>query len=170
MIKNYKIRALFLGFLAGLVAPSSVFAATLNLENSFGGGDVIFAQEAKLSDVELDDLRGGFVMSNGTIIDFAFTSTTFLDGKSINEVSLDSLDPSSLNNDALKSIVQIGSNNKVIESGSLPNAITIIQNSHDDVKIQQFNVLDLAVENFGNFVRQQIVPELNFQSSVNTGL
>lgn len=170
MMKNYKISALIFGFVAALVGPSSVFAETLDLEDSFGGGDVIFSREVKLSDAELDGLRGGFVLGNGTIIDFAFTSTTFLDGQSVNEVSLNSIDSSALDNDFLKSIVQFGSNNKVLESGSLPNAITIVQNSFDNVKIQQFNILDLSVKNFGNFVRQQIVPELNFQSSFNSGL
>ena len=169
MIKNYKIVALIVSFLAVLIAPPSVFAATLDLKDSFNGGD-LFSQEVKLSDAELDNLRGGFVLGNGTIVDFAFTSSTFLDGQSVSEVTLNSINPGTLDSDLLKSIVQLGSNNTVLEAGSLPNAITIIQNSFDNVKIQQFNILDLSIKNYGNFVRQQIVPELNFQSSFNAGL
>lgn len=169
-MKNYKTTTLIFSFVAALVAAPSVFAATMDLEKQFVARDVVFSQEARLSDTELDDLRGGFVLGNGTTIDFSFTSSTFLDGQSVNEVTLNSLNAAGLDSDFLKSIVQFGDNNSVLEAGSLPNAITIIQNSFDNVKIQQFNVLDLSVENYGNFVRQQIMPELNFQSSINTGL
>ena len=151
---------------AGTSAVASQYSSTV-LDNNF---DVLFNEEQILNDDELDDLRGGFIASNGMIIDFALSTNTLVNGQLINQVLLNSVDQSAISTTSLQNIVQIGEGNSAfsdtIDLDSLPNVLTIIQNNLNDITLQQVNLLDLSIKNFDNFIKQNIAPEMVFQSTL----
>ena len=150
---------------AGAVAMASQDSPSV-FENGF---DVLFNQEQSLNDDELDDMRGGFIASNGMIIDFAFSTNTLVNGQLVNQVLLNSADQSAISTTSLQNIIQIGEGNSAfndaIDLTSLPNVLTIVQNNLNDLTIQQVNLLDLSIKNFDNFIQQNIAPEMVFQST-----
>jgi hypothetical protein len=131
--------------------------------------DVFFNKEQSLSDADLDGMRGGFLASNGMIIDFIFSTNTLVNGQLVNQIVLNSADPSATNVNSLRNIIQIGEGNSAFngtfDANSLPNVLTIIQNNINDLTIQQVNLMDLSVKNMSNFVRQSVTPEMVFQST-----
>lgn len=130
----------------------------------------VFNEVQSLSDEELDELRGGFVARNGMIIDFAFSTSTLVDGELIHHLVLNSADPGAINTDALHSIIQIGEGNAAFDNATdltgLTNILNVVQNNIDDLTIQQVNLLNLSVENLDNFIQQSILPEIDFQSTM----
>lgn len=170
MIHDRYKRLLFIT-LSILIIDAGTFSAAsedfpIISENAFGA---IFNEEQSLKDEELDELRGGFLTSNGMTIDFAFSTNTLVDGQLINQVVLNSVDQSITGATSLRNIIQIGEGNSAfsnsVDIGSLPNVLTIVQNNLNDLTIQQVNLLDLQVQNYDNFIQQNIVPELTFQST-----
>lgn len=151
---------------AGTFAMASQDSSTVYDNNS----DILFNDEQSLNDEELDDLRGGFIASNGMIIDFALSTNTLVNGQLINQVLLNSVDQSAISSTSLQNIIQIGEGNSAfsdtIDLGALPNVLTIIQNNLNDITLQQVNLLDLSVKNFDNFIQQNIAPEMVFQSTL----
>ncbi len=131
--------------------------------------DILFNEEQSLDNEELDELRGGFITSNGMSIDFSFSTNTLLDGQLINQVVLNSAEQSIISSTPLRNIIQIGEGNSAFGNGTdisaLPNVLTIVQNNLSDLTIQQVNLLDLQVSNFDNFIQQNFVPELMYQST-----
>ena len=133
--------------------------------------NAVFSEEQSLSDNELDEMRGGFLASNGMVIDFIFSTNTLVDGQLVNQVVLNSADPSLTNADSLRNIIQIGEGNEAFSGGTinantLPNILTIVQNNLDDVTIQQINLLDLSVTNFDNYIQNSVAPEIDFQNTL----
>lgn len=151
---------------AGAFAVASQDSPTIS-DNSF---ETLFNEEQSLNDEELDDLRGGFITSNGMIIDFALSTNTLVNGQLINQVLLNSVDQSAISTTSLQNIIQIGDGNSAfsdtIDLAALPNVLTIIQNNLNDITLQQVNLLDLSVKNFDNFIHQNIAPEMAFQSTL----
>lgn len=164
--QNFK-KNLLLGFVTILLCGS--FTSGSLAKDNFSGSEDFFSEENTLHDEDLDGMRGGFIASNGMVIDFAFSANTLVDGELINQVTLNNVD-TALNSGALQNIVQIGNKNSgfsgTIAPGDLPNVLTVIQNNLDNVTIQQVNLFDLNVQNFNNYVQQSIAPQLDFQSSL----
>ena len=151
----------------GVASPAAAFQDS---PNTLGGSfDTTFNEAPTLSDGELDEMRGGFITSNGMLIDFIFSTNTLVDGELINQVVLNSADPTSSLNSSLHKIVQIGDGNsafsEAVDVASLPNVLTIVQNNLSDLTIQQVNLLDLSVKNFDNYIQQNVAPEMAFQST-----
>nr|MBI1228762.1 hypothetical protein [Cytophagales bacterium] len=167
-MKNRKLKKLILGstFMLALVASQNANA----FDDKVSGvqDDFFFNHQPNLKDEELDGMRGGFVTSNGVIIDFAFSANTLVDGQLINQVELSTL--SGAASETLRNIIQIGEGNSAFEGGisinNLPNVVTVVQNNIDNLTIQQINMLDLTVQNIDNFVREAVMPEINLQSTL----
>ena len=125
-----------------------------------------------VEDTDLDTMRGGFVASNGMVLDFAFSANTFVDGELINQVVLNTVDRS-VNTSSLKNVIQVGDGNVAFNGGadinSMPEVLTIVQNNLDDLTIQQVNLFDLTVKGMDNYIKQAASPEVDFQSSINIG-
>lgn len=150
--------------------PAVAFQDSPNVSDN--GFDVLFNDAQSLNDDELDNMRGGFITSNGMLIDFVFSTNTLVDGQLINQVVINSADPSTLNgslNNSLQKIIQVGDGNSAFSEGvdinSLPNVLTIVQNNLNDLTIQQLNILDLSVKNFNNFIQHNAASEIAFQST-----
>jgi len=169
-MKNNRFKSLLLGLLSVLIidAGTPVFARDYS-SAAVDEGDEIFFDEEPVGDEELDDMRGGFVTSNGMIIDFAFSANTLIDGQLINQIVLNTADVAA-NAGTLQRIIQVGEGNQAFNGTSainnLPNVLTIVQNNLDNLTIQQLNVLDLTVQNMSNFISQSVRPEIDFQNTM----
>ena len=131
--------------------------------------DILFNEEQSLSDEQLDEMRGGFFGRDGLIIDFIFSTNTLIDGQLINQIVLNSADPAIENISSLRNIIQVGEGNSAfsgIDVDELPNILSVVQNSLDDITIQQVNLLDLSVKNFDNYIQHAIAPEIDFQNTL----
>jgi hypothetical protein len=109
---------------------------------------------APLPDEVLEKERGGFVAPGGLRIDFTLTSRTLVNGNLERDVALLSNQLSNVQADQLRQVIQIGQNNQfhnVQEVIDNPAVTTIIQNSLDGTVIQNFNILDLNVNNLSQF-------------------
>jgi hypothetical protein len=146
------------------LSGSGAFAA----EDFFTNEELFFEESELLDSEDLDELRGGFITSNGITIDFTFSANTLVDGELISQSVLSTID-TSLNSSDLNSIIQIGNDNRAfdgrVDMSSLPNILTVLQNSQDNITLQQINLLDLNVQNVQNYIRQSIRPDVEFQSS-----
>jgi|GEM_PF-4644561 len=164
MIYNRNIQ-LFLATLSILIMDAGSPAYATNNDS-----DILFNKEQSLNDKELDEMRGGFLTSNGLIIDFAFSTSTLIDGQLINQIILNSSDPSLTSATSLRNIIQAGEGNSAfsgkIDVNTLPNVLTIIQNNLNDLTIQQVNLLDLSIKNFDNYLQQSVAPEIDFQNTL----
>lgn len=131
-----------------------------------------FDDVSAIDNEDLDDMRGGFVASNGMVLDFAFSANTFVDGELINQVVLNTVDQS-INTSSLKNVIQVGEGNIAFNGGadidSMPEVLTIVQNNLDDLSIQQVNLFDLTVKGMDNYIKQAASPEVDFQSTMNIG-
>ncbi|NCC21884.1 MAG: hypothetical protein EOM26_05400 [Alphaproteobacteria bacterium] len=169
-MKNRPLKPFLLGLLAVFVMDARTQACAFHEPVAFKTTSAAFpASGLPIGTEELDSMRGGFVTSNGMVIDFAFSANTLVDGELINQVFLDS---AALGADAgaLRSIIQLGEGNAAFRGATdmsiLPSVLSVVQNNLNDLTIQQLNVLDLSVQNMGNFTRRSIVPEMAFQSTM----
>jgi hypothetical protein len=130
------------------------------------GGTAIFQEKYSLESDALDDMRGGFVVSNGMVIDFSFSSNTLVDGQLINQLVLNSTE--SIQH-SLQNIIQIGEGHSAFKGAAmkdLPQVLNIVQNNLDDLTIQQVNLFDLEVGGMQAYRRDAIGPEMDFQNSM----
>ena len=170
MIYNQYIQLFFATLSIVIMGTGSHALAAQDLPGTLNNDfDILFNEEQSLNDEELDALRGGFLTSNGMVIDFAFSTSTLVDGQLINQVVLNSADTVATRATSLRNIIQIGEGNSAFSStvnlNALPNILTIVQNNLDDLTIQQINLLDISIENFDNYIQQSVAPEIDFQNT-----
>lgn len=124
-----------------------------------------------LSNRELANIRGGYLMAGGMLIDFSIDTKTFIDSVEVRNLQIVStanqqaLDPSNL-----QKVIQIGQNNAAIPKellDNLPSIATIIQNSDDNKVIQNLNTLNLNVQNAAVFDSGNLGSVLN-NSTINS--
>lgn len=126
-----------------------------------------FANSQPVPDAELAKMRGGYVFGELTI-DFGLLSSTFVDGTLVNETSINSSEAQKVLADGIKTIVQVGGGNAVVDSGLLnkiPGLVTVIQNNLNDTVIQQVDTLDLQVVGLTEFELQVLTPLIDFQNT-----
>jgi hypothetical protein len=107
-----------------------------------------------LGNAQLAQLRGGFIAPGGLTIDFSLTSQTLVDGVIQRDLTLNSKQLQNIDVQQLKQVIQIGANNNFESLDALrdnPGLVTVIQNTRDAAVIQNFNTLDLQVNNFREF-------------------
>ncbi len=169
-MENRSLKCLFFGLLLAFLmgAGTPAFARDHSPEASDDGDDVLFNEEP-IGDEDLDGMRGGFVTSNGMVIDFSFSANTLINGQFINQIVLNTANVSAAAGN-LRRIIQVGEGNRAFDSGpvidGLPNVLTVVQNNLDNLTIQQLNILDLTVQNMGNFINQAVRPEIEFQNTM----
>jgi len=163
--KKSRLKLLFISVLAAVSVPSHAWAIDLDESNHV----LSFEDVSALENEDLDNLRGGFVTSNGMVLDFSFSANTLVDGELINQVVFNTIE-NSINRNSLKNIIQVGDGNVAfssdLNSQSLPDVLTIVQNNIDDLTIQQINLFDVTVQNMNNYIQQAVSPEIDFQSSI----
>lgn len=166
-MKHPRLKCLCLGVLSALILDAGTKAVADNLPAAAHGGE-IFAKEAPIGNQELDAMRGGFITSNGMVINFSFSANTLVDGQLINQVVLNTADLAA-SAGTLQRIIQLGEGNQAFNNAtnidSLPEVLTIVQNNLDNLTIQQLNLLDLTVANMSNFINQSVTPEIDFQNA-----
>ncbi len=168
-MKENRHKLLFLGILSVLAIDAATPACAFYEPAAFDANQHLYSNKKPIAKEELENLRGGFVTSNGMVIDFAFSANTLVDGQLINQVVLNTAALAG-NAGSLRSILQVGEGNVAFSNASdmnmLPNVLTVVQNNLDNLTLQQLNILDLSVKNMSNFANQAITPEINFQSSM----
>lgn len=153
--------------LAGTAMPAQAGMPLSDSLEATPPADRQFAGAFPLEDSELAELRGGFVFGELTI-DFGLISNTFVDGGLVNETALDSNSYQQALVDGLTTIIQVGNQNAVIDTGlldSLPGLVTVIQNSTSDTIIQQVDIIDLKAVGLDDFTVQNLSPLLDYQTA-----
>lgn len=168
-MKDNRLKCLCLSFLSALLIDAGSQAAAFDGSRlAAASGSEPFVNHAPLGNDELESMRGGFITSNGMVIDFSFSANTLVDGELINQVVLNTAELAASEN--LRRIIQVGEDNQAFngETGleTLPQVLTVVQNNLDNLTIQQLNLLDLTVQNMSNFVSQSVNPEIDFQSTI----
>ncbi len=168
-MKNQRGKLFFLGLISTMAMSSAPKAYAFYGPAAFGKNNELFSSEEIVKKEELDKMRGGFITSNGMIIDFSFSANTLVDGKLINQIALNTANLAASSN-ALRSIVQIGEGNSAFKGATdistLPDVLSVIQNNLDNLTIQQINILDLQVQNISNYSNRSIATEINFQNTL----
>lgn len=131
-----------LSVLLALVSPSVTFADGFN--------------SSPLSNKELSQIRGGYLMAGGLLIDFSINTKTIIDDVTVRDLQIASTlqNQPALDNSNLQKVIQVGQNNSAIPQellDRLPTIATIIQNSEDNKVIQNLNTLNINVQNAAVF-------------------
>lgn len=140
---------------------------------AFGGQDAealmpteeFFTETAKVSDGELDTVRGKFIKAGALEISFGLTVGTFINGAIVQDFRLDAeAVRGGIQPENLVRQIQIGPDNSSINPASfseVPGLISVVQNSLDNQLIQQLNLLDAQVGGFGGFKAEQATQLFN---------
>jgi hypothetical protein len=113
---------------------------------------------APVGDNELSKHRGGFITPGGLQLDFALTTSTIINGELQRSLTVASNSLQNLTTEQMRQVIQIGDNNNFDNVDAVlnnPSVTTVIQNSLDGTVIQNFNTLDLNVDNL-NAMRANI--------------
>ncbi len=122
------------------------------------------AQNNAVSNEDLSEMRGAFVSSNGMVIDFGLVTQTVINGNPVSQLEITSGQLNQINPSDLQKLIQVTEQSVDVRQlgiDDLPGVLTVIQNSANDQLIQNFNILNLEVENLGNFRSQALVPQIN---------
>jgi hypothetical protein len=129
--------------------------------------DLPFERDAQLvSNHELDTIRGGFLMSNGMVVDIGLFTQTIIDGVVVDEMMFKESDLAAVNSYALQKIIEVngsGSSVSKLTLSDVPQLLTVIQNSRDNVVINNATVLNIDVTNASRFLFQTQIPLINHQ-------
>jgi hypothetical protein len=123
-------------------------------------------REVALADSELEELRGGFLLAGGLVIDFALYQQTVIDGELRRELQLSTQNlMQTMQPEDFRTVIQIGEGNVGLGSlAEIPGIVTVIQNTMDNTMIQNLSNLDIAVANLAA-IRQDINTQLEAQIS-----
>lgn len=164
MARSFRFTALASATLALTLLASAAVAFDELDEDIFGVDPV--------QDEQLAEMRGGFITVGGLQLDFALKNRTIVNGQELNNFILESTNMSEINSQNLQQVIQVGDGNQFESIDALmeiPGLVTVIQNSLSDTKIQNFNELDIVVNNFAEF--QNNAPLTNaIQTSQQVGL
>lgn len=133
--------------LAAIVLVLSSHAKSLCAAAGQGSIDS-FSDWAASADTELDELRGGFMLDNGMVVDLSFATSVFINGQEqfsdrfvlASDFSIDQLRGAVVNN---------GANNFAM-SDAVMNNMTIIQNTLDNQLITMMRSIDITISNVKN--------------------
>lgn len=120
-----------------------------------------FDTASNVSAEELGEVRGGFMASNGMQIDIGFETRTLVDGAVAEQTVVPNIEH--LKASDLQNLVQVNnaaSSARKLNLSDVPNIMTIIQNSRNDVKIDSFAIMNIDVSNSARFTLQTQAPEL----------
>lgn len=112
------------------------------------GGIDSFSGWTAAADTELDELRGGFMLDNGMVVDLSFATSVLINGQEqfsdrfvlASDFSIDQLRGAVVNN---------GPNNFVMSDAAMNN-MTIIQNTLDNQLITMMRSIDITISNVKN--------------------
>lgn len=123
--------------------------------------DQDFADAGNVSSEDLGEIRGGFMTSNGMMIDIGLETRSIVDGVTVEHSNIKNLE--NIKTDDLQRLVQVNNatqSAKKLNLTDVPNLLTIIQNSRNDVKIDSFAIMNIDVSNSARFTLQTQAPEL----------
>lgn len=126
-----------------------------------------FDEAALVSNEELSGMRGGFVTSNGLILDLGLATQTIVNGTIVEQTELS---PEALRNvdpQTLRTLVRVNETTTTTSKlglDDIPEIVTIIQNDSNNVKIDQITALNIDVKNVQSFTTQTQTPGLNFSA------
>ncbi|MFO1241739.1 MAG: hypothetical protein U1E36_00830 [Rickettsiales bacterium] len=110
---------------------------------------------------ELGEMRGGFIASNGMQINIGLETRTLVDGALAEQTIVKNLE--NLKTADMQRLVQINnaaSSSRKLNLSDVPNIMTIIQNSRNDVKVDSFAIMNIDVSNSARFQLQTMAPEM----------
>lgn len=119
-----------------------------------------------ISNDNLENIRGGFMTSNGMLIDIGLFSQTILNGVIIDEHSIDKKDLASINTQELQRIIKVnetGGSVSTLQLSDTPQLLTVIQNSQNNAMINNATILNIDVSNTNRFLFQVQMPLINHQ-------
>lgn len=133
-----------------------------------------FTEEAKVSDGELDTVRGKFIRVGSLEVKFGLTVGTYINGAIVQDFRLDAnAVPNGIQPDNLIRQIQIGPDNSTVsptQFSDVPGLVSVIQNSLDNQLIQQLNLLDAEISGFGGFKNEQTTQLFNLSQITATQL
>src|SRR5690554_5127733 len=107
-----------------------------------------FSGWAAAADTELDELRGGFTLDNGMVVDLSFATSVFVNGQE--RFSDRFVLPNDFSIDQLRgAVVSNGPNNYVMSDAAMNN-MTVIQNTLDNQLITMMRSIDITISNIKN--------------------
>ncbi len=142
--KNLDVKRLFLSLVFFASLPQAAKICSASDWNDVDSS----AAWAAAEDAELDELRGGFVLDNGMVVDLSFATSVFINGQEqfsdrlilASDFSIDQLRGAAVNN---------GPNNFASSHAAMDN-MTLIQNNLDNQIITMMRSIDIMISNLKN--------------------
>lgn len=161
-----------------LAALTCACMLVMGAPSAFGAEDAAdpFTHSQAVSDPELEELRGGFLTSDGLEIRFGLEQIVLVDGtlatrSSLNLSSLSQSNsataPQLFDQNKLVQIVQNGDHNHIsadVAQNFSAGLMTVIQNSLDAQTIQNLTVLNVGVSNMS------VIPQRALGNAIDLGL
>lgn len=146
-MKHYLTRtaSLCVALSVALASPAALALDELD-EDIFG--------VAPVEDEALAEMRGGFITVGGLQIDFALKSRTVINGQEMNNFILESANLDAISQANLQRVIEVGENNtfeSIDKLMEIPGLVTLIGNTLNDATIQNFNELEVGINNFGEY-------------------
>lgn len=146
--------------------------------SAFGAEDAAdpFTHSQAVPDPELEELRGGFLTSDGLEIRFGLEQIVLVDGTLATRTSLNlsslsqgnsAVAPQLFDQNKLVQIIQNGDHNHVsadVAQNFSAGLMTVIQNSLDTQTIQNLTVLNVGVSNMS------VIPQRALGNAIDLGL
>lgn len=143
------------------ISNQSIAEAALYPKEDTADAEGDFDTASNVSAEELGEVRGGFVASNGMQIDIGFETRTLIDGSVAEQTIVPNIEH--LKASDLQNLVQVNnaaSSARKLNLNDVPNIMTIIQNSRNDVKIDSFAIMNIDVSNSARFTMQTQAPQM----------
>lgn len=140
------------------IAESALY---LQEETADADAEGDFDTASNVSPEELGEVRGGFIASNGMQIDIGFETRTIVDGALAEQTVVPNIE--NLKSSDLQNLIQVNnsvSSARKLNLNDVPNIMTIIQNSRNDVKIDSYAIMNIDVSNSARFQLQTMAPEM----------
>lgn len=139
----------------------AVAESALYPENETVDAEGDFDTASNVPAEELGEVRGGFIASNGMQIDIGFETRTIVDGALAEQTVVPNIE--NLKASDLQNLIQVNnaaSSARKLNLNDMPNIMTIIQNSRNDVKIDSYAIMNIDVSNSARFQMQTMAPEM----------
>jgi len=139
--KNFGIQRLILSVIFFASIPQATKICAANDWNSIDSrSGWIVAKDA-----ELDELRGGFMLDNGMVVDLSFATSVFINGQQQFSDHFDLANNFSV--DQLRGVVASnGSSNFAMSDAGMSN-VAVIQNTMDNQLITMVRSIDITLSN-----------------------
>lgn len=132
-----------------------------------GGDEIMFGDsDSIVSDTELSDIRGGFQTSSGMVVDIGLVTHTMVDGLTVAHQQVN-IDPTNVQDvELLQNLVVVDATSVTVSKlpiNSIAQISTVVQNTRNNVVIDNITSLNIDVTNVSRFSVQTQLPLFNHQ-------